>query len=285
MKNELTLSIVIPVYNEENYIKICLDAIMAQTIKPLEIIVVDNNCTDKTIEIAKSYPLVKILHEPVQGRTVSRNRGFNAAKGDIIGRIDADSILMPTWVERVLEDFSDSTVDGLAGLGQTRVLLGLNWYSTFWSRLYLWTVHSLHRVVTMWGANMAIRRTAWLRIRQYTAPDGSKVHEDQDLSLVLVGHGGKIIQDNELLIKTNGVSYLYWPKFWNYFKKSFTMRHYHKQLGTLSQAGSQKLGFWQTLPGGIAGWTMTAFFIVYSLVCWPILALLRHFKKDYKQLR
>ena len=283
--NTLTLSIVIPVYNEERYIKACLEAISVQSVMPLEVIVVDNNCTDQTVTIAQQYDFVKVIKEPVQGRTKARNAGFNAAKGDIIGRIDADSIVMPDWAERVRQDFNDPSVQGLAGLGMTRVFLGLNFYSTFWSRVYLWTVHSLHAVITMWGANMAIRRSAWLRVRDYTAPDGSRVHEDQDLSLVLVGHGGKIIQDNKLLIKTNGVSYLYWPKFWAYFKKTFAMKKYHDELGTLDQAESLKLGFWQSLPGGLLGWSLTSFFIIYSLICWPIITLLRRFKKDFQHIR
>lgn len=285
MKSELTVSIVIPVYNEERYIKSCLDAIAAQTSKPLEVIVVDNNCTDKTIDMAMQYPFVKIIKENIQGRTKARNAGFNAASGDIIGRIDADSIVMPDWVERVMYDFEDPTVQGVAGLGRTRVMLGINFYSTFWSQIYLWTVHSLYLVLTMWGANMAIRRSAWAKVRGHTAPDGSKVHEDQDLSLVLVGQGGKIIQDNNLIITTNGVSYLYWPKFWSYFKKTFAMKKYHDQLGTLDNARGLKLGFWEILLGGVLGWIITTIFIIYSLICWPIIAILKRFHEDFKYTR
>ena len=279
MKHSLTLSIVIPVYNEERYIKHCLDAIASQTVMPIEVIVVDNNCIDKTIEIAETYPFVKVLKQPTQGRTVSRNMGFNAAKGDIIGRIDADSILMPNWVERALYDFSNYEIDGVTGLSRARVLLGFTkWYSTFWTRAYYWTAHSLYRAMTMWGADMAIRRKAWLEIRDDTAPDGSKVHEDQDLSFVLIGHGGRIMQDNKLLITSaaGNASLLYWPKFWSYFKKGLRMKEYHSGLGTLDNPAAQKLrlNFWQLLPGAILGWTLTGLFMIYSLSCWPILAVL-----------
>lgn len=273
-RDTLTLSIVIPVYNEEHHIRACLDAIANQTVAPLEVIIVDNNCVDKTIAIAKTYKFVRVLKEPIQGRTVSRNRGFNAAKGEIIGRIDADSIVLPNWVERVIKDFKDPSVDGVAGVGRTRVLITSDkWRTTFWSIAYFWTVHSLHRVVTMWGANMAIRKSAWYKIRKFTAPDGSKVHEDQDLSLALAGHGGKIIQDNKLLINTDGVSYLYWPKFWNYFKKTFSMRSYHKQKGTYDRPEAITIGFWEQLPSAILGWTLTGVFIIYSLISWPFIAL------------
>jgi glycosyltransferase involved in cell wall biosynthesis len=281
MKKALTLSIVIPVYNEEHHLGDCLNAIATQTVKPYEVIVVDNNSTDKTVEIATKYPFVTIVKEPVQGRTAARNKGFNTATGDIIGRIDADSVLLPNWVERILHDFQDPSVSGVTGLGKTYVILGLrNWYTTFWSRVYFWTVHSLYRAMTMWGANMAIRRSKWEEIKHDVAPDGTFVHEDQDISFVLIGYGGRIIQDNKLLIITGGVSYLYWPKFWWYFKKTFHMRKYHFRRGTLKNVPQLRLRFWSTLPGAIVGWFFTGIFMIYAFLSWPILAVLMRYSKN-----
>src|ERR1035437_9021599 len=93
----LTLAIVIPVYNEEFYLKACLNSIAKQTVAPDEVIVVDNNSTDKSVQIAKSYKFVKLLHEKRQHQVFAQATGFNAIKSDIIGRIDADSILPPDW--------------------------------------------------------------------------------------------------------------------------------------------------------------------------------------------
>ena len=56
----MKVSVVIPVYNEEKYIKNCLESLMKQEEKPDEIIVVDNNCTDETINIVKKYNGIKI---------------------------------------------------------------------------------------------------------------------------------------------------------------------------------------------------------------------------------
>src|SRR5260221_7568754 len=95
--NNLRISIIIPAYNEEGHLPACLDAIAAQTLKPDEVIVVDNNSTDKTVEIAKKYPFVKLLNEKRQGLRYTRNTGLDAATGDVIGRIDTDSILSPKW--------------------------------------------------------------------------------------------------------------------------------------------------------------------------------------------
>ncbi len=276
MKNALTLSIVIPVYNEEHHIKRCLDAISGQTVQPLEVIVVDNNCTDKTVAIARQYPFVKVIHEPLQGRGYARTAGFSAATGDVIGRIDADSVIMPTWARRVLQDFADPNVGGITGPGQTNILIGVNsLYTTFWSRVYFWTSHAIFDAVTMWGANMAIRRTIWPKVRPALTLDDTLVHEDQDLSLLMLGAGGTIIQDNKLLIKTIGRSYLYWPKFWEYFTRTFRTNSYHIQRQTLARDNPQRIGFWRALPGGILGWLFTVVFIIYSFVTWPLTAAMR----------
>src|SRR5688572_3020117 len=94
-----TVSIVIPAYNEENHLRLCLEAVARQTVKPLEVIVVDNNSTDATAAIARSFPFVTLLSEKRQGPQPARDRGYNAAHGEIIGRLDADSIVALDWVE------------------------------------------------------------------------------------------------------------------------------------------------------------------------------------------
>src|SRR5438132_12112385 len=104
MKKALSLSLVIPVYNDERYLKACLDAIAMQTVSPDEVIVVDNNCDDGSMQLASEYPFVKIVKEKIQGKVYARNAGFNAAKGDIIGRIDTDTVLPQYWVKYV-KDF------------------------------------------------------------------------------------------------------------------------------------------------------------------------------------
>src|SRR4051812_24373156 len=107
-------SIVIPVYNEAERLAACLRSIANQAVTPDEVIVVNNNSNDGTAAIARSFDFVRLLSEPRQGVVHARNRGFNAAHGDIIGRIDADTLLPRNWVSQVQSIFNDPTVDAVS---------------------------------------------------------------------------------------------------------------------------------------------------------------------------
>ncbi len=109
MKHAPTISIIIPVFNEADHLRRCLAAIDAQTVAPTEIVVVDNNSTDKTVTVASRHPLVRVISEKKQGIVHARNAGFSAARGDIIARIDADTIVPTDWVARISDFYSKSS--------------------------------------------------------------------------------------------------------------------------------------------------------------------------------
>lgn len=116
------ISVVIPAYNEEKNIKRCLEAFETQqTTQQFEVILVDNNSTDRTYDIAKTFlkkiPLV-ILREPTKGRGNARAAGFRIAKGEIILSTDADAIVPPDWIEKMAKAFTDSSVAAVTGTGK-----------------------------------------------------------------------------------------------------------------------------------------------------------------------
>ena len=106
----MRLSFVVPAYNEEAYLPACLESILDQTrtLPPgtAEIIVVNNASTDRTRDVALSYPGVLVVDEPRKGLTFARQAGFAASTGSLIANVDADSRLTPHWVSNVLATFA-----------------------------------------------------------------------------------------------------------------------------------------------------------------------------------
>lgn len=221
MKSTLRVSLVIPAYNEASCIRQCLEAISRQTVKPYEVIVVDNNSTDKTAEIAKSFPFVKLLHERRQGVVFARDRGFDAARGDIIGRIDVDTVLPPDWIQNVQKIFTDSHVTAVSGVMHYDVALAhiADKVDLFFRRRL---AHMLKESDTVFlqGANMAVRRSAWLQVRHMVCRKGD-MHEDFDLAIHLQEHGHVVAFDERLhayiSARRTDVSFL---QFANYVFKS-----------------------------------------------------------------
>src|SRR5579862_9425399 len=161
----LTLTIVIPAFNEEDHIAACLSAIAAQAVMPDEVIVVDNNSTDKTVAIARQFPFVKLVSEKKQGVLYAKDNGFKAAKSDIIGRIDADSILPPRWVESVKRFMANDSYAALTGPVNyyDMPLPETNHYLDHWMRasIYNWSPKSPF----LFGSNMAIRKDIWNELK------------------------------------------------------------------------------------------------------------------------
>lgn len=197
MKKALTLSIIIPVYNEQDYLALCLDAIEKQNLKPDEVIVIDNNSTDNTLKIAKKYPFVKIINEKKQGALFARTTGFNAAKSDIIGRIDADTRIEPNWTERVIEDFQDASVAAITGSSHFYDMPLSPWNHLledfFKNMLYKYE----NNFPFLFGANMAIRKSAWDKIEKSLCQD-TYIFEDADMAIHLRLINEKILYDTKL---------------------------------------------------------------------------------------
>ena len=182
------LSIVIPAFNEERYIVACLDSIASQTVKPLEVIVVDNNSTDRTVEIAGKYLFVKVMQQKRQHQVFAQATGFNSADGDILGRLDADSILPTDWAEKVVAAFdNDPKLLAVTG-GADPYDVPLKWAGSAIFHGYIYVAGLVGGQRMLWGANSALRRSAWQKIKSEVMmrPD---IWEDYDMAFCLKKYG------------------------------------------------------------------------------------------------
>lgn len=109
--NEL-ISVIIPVYNVEKYLRECLDSVCAQTYRNLEIICVDDGSTDASGEIcdeyARSDARVRVIHQKNGAASAARNAGLDAAKGSYISFVDSDDIIHPRFIETLYEGIQDT---------------------------------------------------------------------------------------------------------------------------------------------------------------------------------
>lgn len=213
-----SVSIVIPAWNEEGQLALCLDLIARQTVKPFEVIVVDNNSSDGTVAIASRYPFVTVLGEQRQGLVFARDRGFNAAKGEIIGRLDCDSRIAPDWVEQVQRIFNDTSVDAVSGqVGYHNVCLsGVVDAIDRYIRGYMTRRMGALGEQFLYGSNMAIRRRSWHAVRSQVCHK-QQLHEDIDLAAHLAHAKAKVIFDPALYASVDWRQAAAGPKqFWSH---------------------------------------------------------------------
>lgn len=86
------ISVVIPSYNYGEYLGEAIESVLAQTYQPIEIVVVDDGSTDRTAEVAKSFPSVIYVYQANQGNSVARNTGLEYCSGAYVSLLDADDI-------------------------------------------------------------------------------------------------------------------------------------------------------------------------------------------------
>jgi glycosyltransferase involved in cell wall biosynthesis len=154
-----SISLVIPAYNEEDYLPACLDAVMAHVAgRVKEIIVVDNNSTDRTAQVVARYPAVTYVFEPRKGITRARQAGFKAASGDIIAYVDADTHPPAGWAEQITAHFTAK--QGLACLSGPYSFYDLSGLRNKVSTGWFIAARPLYKLTgyMMVGGNFAIRR-------------------------------------------------------------------------------------------------------------------------------
>ncbi len=113
------VTLIVPAYNAGTYLRECVDSILAQTHRNLEVIIVDDGSTDTTAACADSYAKaddrVRVLHKPNGGLSSARNAGLDMARGGFIGFVDADDALHPRFVEIALHEMARTGADIFSG--------------------------------------------------------------------------------------------------------------------------------------------------------------------------
>lgn len=103
MRTPGLISVIVPVYNVEKYLQDCVDSILNQTYRSLEIILIDDGSTDRSAELCDVYALrdsrVKTIHKINGGQSEARNLGLDISHGEYISFVDSDDIIHPRFLE------------------------------------------------------------------------------------------------------------------------------------------------------------------------------------------
>lgn len=99
-----SISVIIPTYNRAHLLPRCLDSVISQELKPLEIIVVDDGSTDATRDLVqRDYPGIKLISQENKGVSAARNAGIDAASGDWLAFLDSDDAWLPGKLNRQMQ--------------------------------------------------------------------------------------------------------------------------------------------------------------------------------------
>ena len=109
------ISVIIPVYNAEKYLRRCLDSVVAQTYRNLEIICVDDGSVDESGKICDQYAVrdarIRVIHQENQGLSAARNKGLDVAEGEYIAFVDSDDYILEDMYKKMLDKLLNYNVD------------------------------------------------------------------------------------------------------------------------------------------------------------------------------
>lgn len=199
-----TISVVIPALDDADLLTLCLAALAAQTRQADEIIVVDNGSTDSTPEIARLAGATVIV-EPLRGIFPATAAGFDAATGDVLARLDADSRPSPDWLQKVERALAETT--GLTAVTGPAEFYGANAVIRWIGReLYIggmfWSLNLLLGHPPLFGSNYAMPAEMWRRVRGSVNRTVREIHDDLDLSYHLTAEMN-VIYDEALRVKVS----------------------------------------------------------------------------------
>lgn len=208
-----TISVVIPARNDAALLADALAALSRQTRQPDEVIVVDNASIDATAAVASSAG-ARVITQSVPGIWPAAAMGYDAASGDIIARLDADSVPPEDWLARVERAFDDDAVHAVTGPGRfydcnrALALLGEALYiGGYFAAMRGWLLHP-----PVFGSNFAMARDVWRSVRDHVHSGHTDIHDDMDLSIHL-GAGSVVRYDRGLRVGISARPLLSWTGF------------------------------------------------------------------------
>lgn len=203
IKNSVSVSVIIPVYNGEKYIGRCLDAVRASSYSPYEVIVVDDYSTDDTANVARHRGIAVYRPGGKSGPAAARNYGAKYAKGDILLFVDSDVEINKDTVANIVDNFSrNPEIASVFGSYDDKPA-GKNFLSQYRNLLHHFHHQQANEAAfSFWAGCGAIKKCVFMEIGGFDQ-NRYKKHsiEDIELGYRLSTKGYKILLDKRLMVK------------------------------------------------------------------------------------
>ncbi len=219
-----SISVIIPTYNEEKYIRNVFDGLRDQTFRSFETIIVDWNSKDSTREIAKQYG-ARVLVEKGKGIGRARNSGAEAARGNLLVFLDADTRPQSGLLKAYAAAFASGRIVAATGpilpLEKTskRIRAGYKFVSVLFVKVSI-----LMGQPSIVGSNFAVRKDAFRKVGGFD--ERYMTHEDYDLSLRLK-KAGRIVYVNDAVVHASIRRVKAWGVFGYFTYHTGNMFRYH----------------------------------------------------------
>lgn len=202
------ISIIIPVYNTENYLEECLESILAQTWSPLEVVLVDDGSTDRSRNILQSYAQqysnFVAVYQNNKGVSKARNTGLQKAKGEYIAFCDSDDIIAPQMLELLFSNLRRTEAD-ISCCGLSRFIVSEKPIFQIEQRIDILEGDDMYTAVIRdpncagYSFNKLFRRSILNQMSPICFPTDIAILEDEVFVLEVLNHCRKMCITNALL--------------------------------------------------------------------------------------
>jgi len=210
------VSIIIPMHNATDYIDKCLSGISRQSVENIEVILVDDGSTDDTVKKAENYGFRIVVLKNGGNPSKARNFGAKKASGNILIFVDADIVLKPDSIEKIVAKFSRREVISVNGI-YTKETPAAGFFSQLQNLIVHYRLSRLPEIITFTNsAFCAIKRDAFEAVHGYN--EGMSYFEDIEFGNRLTNNGYELRLDPSLSV-THLKNFNHWSLICDYFKK------------------------------------------------------------------
>lgn len=236
------VSLYIPCFNAEEYIKSCLDSILQQSYPIEEILVIDDASCDETVNIASQFPVKVIRHNENKGLAAARNTAIKNSTGDLLASLDADCTPDKDWLKNLIKNFSSEA----SGIGGRLLEPDLDNPVNSWRAIHMnqeWGKNSSKSVSFLFGSNNIFKKDILVKVGGYNESYKNN-YEDVDISRRIKAAGYSLAYEPKALayhLKKDTIFSLF-NTFWNWNFAYHQGKGYYNNYKTLCSKIKENIG-------------------------------------------